>query len=113
MSELPEQPPTPGEIFRAQIDERFDIAAGSPSSRLVLDQLVRLLDELAELEAAIAEHGVLVRGGNNQLSANPALASARQHRLAIARLSTTLGLGDETQGTRSARRAAAARWGRG
>jgi phage terminase small subunit len=99
-----------GEDFRASVVEHFDVEAGAPDDRLVLDQLCILLDELEGLEAAIEEHGMLVRGGNGQLTANPALAAARQHRLAVAKLTAQLGLKDDSPGTRSARHAANARW---
>jgi hypothetical protein len=101
---------TQGKQFLAEVEQMFDPAAASPAARLVLDQLVRLLDEIETLEAAIAEYGVMVHGAKGQLCVNPAIAAARQHRLAIARLAGKLGLEDETPGTRSARRAAQARW---
>jgi hypothetical protein len=100
----------PSESFRAKVDEQFHVDDGPPTSVLVLDQLCTLLDELEDLEAAISEHGSLVNGGNGQLVANPALAAARQHRLAIAKLSAQLELEEESAGTRQARHAARARW---
>jgi phage terminase small subunit len=101
---------TAGKEFRAEVEQAFDPAAASPAARLVLDQLCTLLDEIEVLEGAIAEHGVMVRGARGQLVVNPAVAACRQHRVAVARLAGKLGLEDETPGTRSARRAANARW---
>jgi phage terminase small subunit len=101
-----------GKQFRAEIEAAFAVDQASPSARLVLEQLVRLLDELKSIEAAVAEHGTMIPGARGQLRVNPALQAARQHRLAIANLASKLGLSDETPGSRQARKAARARWDR-
>jgi phage terminase small subunit len=101
-----------GKQFRAEIEAAFAVDQASPSARLVLEQLVRLLDELESIEAAVAEHGTMFPGARGQLRVNPALQAARQHRLAIANLASKLGLSDETPGSRQARKAARARWDR-
>jgi phage terminase small subunit len=101
---------TAGKQFRADVEQVHDPSAASPAARLVLDQLCVLLDELETLESAVQKHDVMIKGARGQLVVNPAVAACRQHRLAIARLASKLGLEDETPGTRSARRAANARW---
>jgi phage terminase small subunit len=101
-----------GKEFLREIEVAFAVDQASPSARLVLDQLVRLLDELERIEAAVAERGVMVTGARGQIAVNPALAAARQHRVAIANLASKLGLSDETPGSRQARKAARARWDR-
>lgn len=75
-------------------------------------------DNLDLLEAAIRDQGSMVRGSRDQMVLNPAIAEARQCRLAIGRLLGQIGLAGEddekpeTDKTRRARRAARARWDR-
>jgi hypothetical protein len=74
-------------------------------------------DDLAALEAAIAEHGTMTSGSRGQVVVNPAIGEARQARLTISRLIGLLGLPDEddqpmTAASRHAKGAARARWSR-
>lgn len=90
------------------------------------------LDAAEQLDAAVREHGVMVKGSSGQLVANPAYAEARQQRIAaFAVLKTfmaadagaagvdaaSLGQSDAGMAARSpasikASKAAATRWGR-
>jgi P27 family predicted phage terminase small subunit len=99
-----------GEEFRQAVDRQFDIDAGPPTAKLVLDQICRLLDELQEMETTLSREGLTTVGGNRQTVTHPLVAAARAHRLAIGRLTSQLGLEPESRGTVSAKRAAAARW---
>jgi DNA-binding transcriptional MerR regulator len=85
----------------------------------LLTQVCRLLDRADALQAAIAEHGVLVPASRGGLRPNPAIAEERQLSLALGRLLAQLeipstdshqdpSLSTPAQGR--ARRAAKARW---
>ncbi len=100
---------TNGEVWRASVLAEFDQPTSAQS--LVIDQIVCLIDELTTITAEIADRGPLVEQPNGNLIANPALASARQHRAVIGRLTASLGLEHETPGQRAARKAARSRWG--
>jgi hypothetical protein len=76
----------------------------------LLDLAARQADDLAALEADIAERGIRVpgsRSGHEVL--NPAIAEARQGHLALGKL---LGQLDLPEAVTSARHAAEARWGK-
>ncbi len=83
--------------------------------RAILVLAARQADDLARLEALIAKHGAMVTGSAGQPVLNPAIAEARQARIAIDRLLGKLELPDEQEEPRSeagkrARHAARARW---
>ncbi len=81
----------------------------------ILERACRCADELALLDAAVDRDGLVVRGSRNQPVLNPCLAEARQLRLAQLRLLHELKIdppAEESPGTRAARKAAEARWGR-
>jgi hypothetical protein len=102
---------TAGEAFRERLAELYE--EPGPDQALVIDQLVRMLDEVSAMERTLDEEGMTVTGGNGQTASHPLIASLRQHRLAIAKLTAQLGLGEESKATKVARKAANARWGNG
>jgi hypothetical protein len=99
-----------GSDFRDRVAAEFedpDIAQA-----VLIDQVVRLLDELETMEGTLATDGLTTTGGNGPLTAHPLVAASRQHRVAVGQLIAKLGIdADESRGTRAARRAANARWG--
>jgi hypothetical protein len=101
---------TAGERFKASLGKDFEPPDGV--QQIVLDQLVRLLDEVEEMQAILDRDGLTATGGNQQVVVHPLVAASRQHAIAVSRLASQLGLGEETKGTRAARHAANARWGR-
>jgi hypothetical protein len=84
----------------------------------ILAAACRQLDSVAALEAAITADGLTVTGSTGQVRVHPAVAEARQGRLALSRLLSDLRIPSEDAGetekrtTAAARRAAAARWAR-
>jgi uncharacterized protein with von Willebrand factor type A (vWA) domain len=80
--------------------------------RTLLDQAARQADDIAALEADIAEQGIRVpgsRAGHTVL--NPAISEARQGRLALGKLLGALELPESaSDSSRRAQRAAEARW---
>ena len=80
----------------------------------LLDQAARQADDIAALEADIAEHGIRVpgsRAGHTVL--NPAVSECRQGRLALGKLLGALELPESaSDATRRAQRAAEARFRR-
>jgi hypothetical protein len=97
---------TPGEAFLKELEVEFNLQTADPGARLVVRQLIQLVDEVALLEAAITDRGVVLDNGK----VNPAVASARQHRVAIAQLVSKLGISRDSPGTRQGKVAARARW---
>src|SRR5215211_2823845 len=82
----------------------------------ILTLAVRQADDLRRLEIAIRRDGAMVPGSQGQPVLNPAIGEARLARLAITRLLGELKLPDaagvpRSSRSRSAQRAAAARWG--
>jgi phage terminase small subunit len=75
-------------------------------------------DDLGNLEATITKHGTMVTGSKGQPVLNPAVAEARQARLAIGRLLGQIpeaiddGAETSTAAKEKARKAAQARWRR-
>jgi hypothetical protein len=83
----------------------------------LLDLAARQADDVARLEAEIAERGTTVAGSRGQPTLNPAFAEARQGRLALGKLLAGLELPDaagklRSETSRRAQRAADARWKR-
>ena len=99
---------TAGERFRDSISTDFE--APDAAETVLLDRVCALLDQIETMEARVTADGPTVVGGNGQLCAHPLLASIRQHSEVVGRLVGRLGVEDESQGMRSARRAANARW---
>jgi phage terminase small subunit len=87
----------------------------APHELTLLELAAHQADDLAALEAAIAEHGATVLGSTRQTVVNPAIAEARQARASIARIIKQLGIPDEAKQPVSkserGRHAAQARWG--
>lgn len=87
----------------------------APELRL-LKAVCATADTLEELEAVVAAEGVTTAGSKGQTVAHPAVAEARQQRLAFARLIAQLALPDPAGGVVRnpeqvrAQRAAQARW---
>ena len=102
-----------GGKFWDDVTGRWDLTL---SEGHILLECARLLDEVELLAAAIAEHGATVAGAAGQVRPNPALGEVRQHRIALARLLSQLGLPEldgETLTTprqASASTAARSRW---
>ncbi len=74
-------------------------------------------DDVAKLETLIKKRGLMVKGSTGQPVLNPAIAEARQGRLAVNRLIGQLALPDEEEEPRSsaskrAQKAARTRWNR-
>jgi hypothetical protein len=97
-----------GEAFRREFEATY--AEPELLYRTLLEQVVRALDLIEEMEARVAEDGLTVRGSAGQPRANPLLAEIRQQQTALARLLGALELDDPRADRRSARRAANARW---
>ena len=84
----------------------------------VVELAARQADDVAALEAAIAEAGVTVRGSAGQPRLNAAVTEVRQGRLALAKILGQLALPAETEPDerpmtarqRQAQKAANARW---
>jgi hypothetical protein len=111
---------TAGEAFRRDVLSVWELSG--PELRL-LDQAASTLDVLAELEATVETDGMMVAGSAGQLVLHPAIAEARQQRLAFGRLVSQIDLPDpDAEGDAGAtvwtpeavraRRAAQARWRR-
>jgi phage terminase small subunit len=84
----------------------------------LLERACRIADELSDLEAAVDRDGATVAGSRGQTVVHPALAEARQLRLAQLRLLSAIEMVDPAEKRRAAtpaiaraRRAAESRWG--
>lgn len=83
----------------------------------LLDLAARQADVVAELEAVVEREGTMTTGSTGQPVVHPAVAEARQGRLAIDRLLGKVALpapekdGAETSASERGRQAANARWG--
>lgn len=97
-----------GSEFRSNIDDNFESLDIAQS--ILVDQIVAILDDIETMETVLTASGPTSIGGNGQLTAHPLIAALRQHRLALAKLVTTLGLDDDSPTTQRARAAANARW---
>lgn len=101
-----------GQAFRASVLADYELdAADLP----LLEAAARLLDEIAELEAALDRDGAIVKGSRGTPIAHPALKELRDHRALFARTVKQLALPDEdaepeSWTTKRARDAANARW---
>jgi hypothetical protein len=78
-----------GGKFWDEVTGRWDL---SLSESHILIECARMVDEIELLTAAIAKHGATVAGAAGQVRPNPALGEVRQHRIALARLLSQLGL---------------------
>jgi len=88
-----------------------------PGEAAILETAARQADDVAALEALIAEQGLTVVGSQGQPRLNAAVPECRQSRLALARMLGMLGMPDEedrpmSAASRSAQKASNARWNR-
>ena len=104
-----------GAKFRGTISKAYEL---TDSELELLAETCRVLDEIDGLNAAVKLDGVTVTGSTGQVRVHPAIAEARSHRLALARLLAQLSLPDEegavmpTGTVQMAQRAAQSRWGK-
>ena len=104
-----------GRALWRRVTDEYPVAG--PDALAVLEAAARQAQANFDLDAAIRRDGVTVVGSKGQPRLNPAIAEARQGRLALARLLDLLGLDDEDEvqakpKSRQARRAAEAKWAR-
>jgi phage terminase small subunit len=115
----PDRVGKPGrELWAAVVDDVPDDCDLDARELALLGQACRAADHLAALEAVVARDGVTALGSKRQPVVHPAVAEARQQRLAILRLLGALGLEERpavsaasSPSSLRARRAADARWG--
>lgn len=94
----------------------------APHELMVLEQACRTRDDIDRLERALDVEDLLIEGSKQQLVANPLISELRQHRQSFRTLVKALALPDPADATdegprssatsRSARKAAEARWHR-
>jgi hypothetical protein len=94
--------------LRDRIAADYDIE-GIAAETLV-DSIVRTVEELALLEAALEEHGPLITGARGHLVANPALQAITRHRALLAKLVKEAFPGEHESVSAQASRAARIRW---
>jgi phage terminase small subunit len=107
----------PGRAVWRRVHEALPAGwAFDAGERVVLEQIARLTDTLADLDAAVKRDGVTVKGSRGQTVIHPGVAEARQHRVAIRQLLRALDLDVSDDGgvsrpaSERASRAARARW---
>lgn len=109
---------TPGEVLReavlAAIPNGWELDERDQAN---LTLACRQLDDLERLEDAIGEIGTMTTGSTGQPVVNPAIAEARQSRIALSRLLGNVQIpaeegGGDTSASQRAREAAHTRWGR-
>lgn len=88
-----------------------------PHELALLEVACRQADDVAGLEALLVDQGLTVPGSQGQPRLNAAVAEVRQGRLALGKLLGALSLPDEvdrplTAASRTAQKAANARWSR-
>lgn len=115
---MPDAPPTglgpAGASLWRRLVDAFDLVEHELA---VLETACHQADDVAALEALIEEQGMSVPGSAGQPRLNPAVAEVRQGRLALGKLLGQLALPGEddrpqTASSRTAQRAANARWSR-
>lgn len=111
----PKCPPrldTAGRALWRRFVDRFEFDLHELS---ILEAACRQADDVATLEGLVADDGMTVPGSSGQPRLHPAVAEARNGRLALGKLLAQLRLPEEAQPIRSeastrAQRAAEARW---
>jgi hypothetical protein len=107
-----------GDRFWREIIAAYELRADELA---ILDHACRTMDTIDRIDAELRNQPVTVPGSTGQIVAHPLLGEARMHRLALARLITTLHLPEDASGgaeivaagqrrTHAARAAATARW---
>lgn len=97
--------------------QMVDVYELDPSEQTALESACRTADELADLQAVLAEVSTpTVAGSKGQTRVHPLYAEVRQHRLALARLLAAIDLPDDAAGAGASRSAAGRalarqRWG--
>ena len=81
----------------------------TPAETVLLTQVCKRIDALADLDAAVAENGTMIPGSKGQLVVNPAVAEARGQCQILHRLLSALVLPDAAGNTIPTARSAAAR----
>jgi hypothetical protein len=111
-------PPAPGYLAEAGVEvwrnvtRQFQLHAGE---LVILGELCKTADEIAEMEDALDEFGPLIVGSRGQRVINPMYAQIAAHRSLLDRLMLSLALptDGESVGSRrtpQAKQAATARW---
>lgn len=80
------------------------------AAETLVDSIVRTVEELALLEAALEEHGPLITGARGHLVANPALQAITRHRALLAKLIREAFPEEHESVSEQAARAARTRW---
>ena len=102
-----------GKRFWRSVTTDYDFTRADDLELLI--EVCRLLDELEELKAAIAEHGSVVPGSMGQPRPHPALSEMNKARSTLRLLLVRLGLdqadAEMDKASKSGQKAADARWG--
>lgn len=104
-----------GARFWRQVASEYDLR---PDEVILLETACRTIDTIAQLDGAMTDEPLTVRGSAGQLREHPLLSEARQQRLALSRLLRQLALPEPEEvaqlrdaiRSRRARTAARARW---
>lgn len=118
MTEPKKRPPADlGTAGKALWRRLASVYVFEPGELAILETACHQADDVAALEALIAEHGMIVSGSQGQPRLNAAVTEVRQGRLALGKLLGQLALPDEVDRPRSstskaAQHAANARWSR-
>ena len=105
--------PSRGQVFYDQVMAAFTFSG--PELEL-LAEIRDVLDEISGLKAAVQRDGLTVSGAAGQVRVHPGVAQLTQHRIALGRLLSQLGIPDEegvalaSPLSARARKAARARW---
>jgi hypothetical protein len=76
-------------LWKAQLSE---FRANSPAELALLEQACKTIDELAQMDADLADMGYIVSGSANQPRINPLLGAIAQHRKLLDQLIVALGV---------------------
>jgi hypothetical protein len=111
----PEPPETSGTRLRRKISATFELNA---AEEVLLEAASALADTLQRVNDAVASSGLVTTGSKGQEVPAPLLGAQREHSRQLAALLSGLSLPEpgekvgRSPASRSARRAAQARWGR-
>ncbi|MFI6373576.1 hypothetical protein [Streptomyces sp. NPDC050546] len=108
---------TAGSLFVATMTTAYDF---EPHEHALIVAAASTLDEIEQMEAALAKAGPVIKGSTGQDRVNPLIPALANHRLTLLRILKQLGIEDEpaTQPTADQRAASAkashaarVRWG--